>query len=145
MKYPHLVTGMALPYDVATRKAFRRWVFETDSLVIDLPVWLLDAHDNSLRIGRIERAYHWPNGLMVSGRADREVPEGTPLSADVNIIGARRVNGIMIVEKAELVHISVVKRAAFPDARTHKEGDTGEHSLRTRSRHAERDRRHRRD
>lgn len=111
------VTGLAMPFDLETRHAFRRWKFLPGSLIIDGPVMLLRDHDNAQRLGRILRVRQLKAGLKIFAVARVQVPRGTPLSAGIYPIQLEEEGGVLIIRRARLEEVSVVKRSAYEEAK----------------------------
>lgn len=111
------IKGLALPFDLETRRHFRRWKFLPGSIVFPGWVPLLRAHDNALRIGRIEKVRSLKAGFKVMGWSRVSVPAGTPLSVGFWPEELEEEGGVLIVRRARLEEVSVVRRGAYREAK----------------------------
>lgn len=113
----HYFSGLALPWDVTTKRAMHRWRFEPGSIVAPEHVRLLRDHDNAQMIGVVERCDDRLRGLWMAGRSKVWLPADAPLSVSFDVLSERREGGVRVIERAALIEVSVVKRAAYGAAR----------------------------
>lgn len=111
------IKGLALPYDLEARRHFRRWKFLPGSIVYPEWVPLLRAHDNALRIGRITKMRNLKAGFKVEGWSQVPVPPGTPLSIGYWPEEIEEEGGVLVIRRARLEEVSVVRRGAYEEAK----------------------------
>ena len=129
---PRTITGIAVPWDTVanasgTKVMFKRGAFDLNGK----PARLLENHDGR-PIGIVNELVDLDNGLGFSASFARskqadDVVELIQMSAyDSVSVGAvpkkfkYDKNGVMIVSSADLMELSVVTNAAFPDAKIEK-------------------------
>lgn len=116
----HYFCGLALPWDVTTKRAMHHWRFESGSIESPASVRLLRDHDNAQMIGVVEHVEDRQPGLWVAGRAKEWLSDRAPLSVSFDVLAERREGGVRVIERAALIEVSVVKRAAYGAARMEK-------------------------
>jgi HK97 family phage prohead protease len=126
---PRTITGIAVPWDVVANASGQKVMFKRGAFNLNAkPARLLENHDGR-PIGMVTELVDMENGLGFSASFARskqadDVVELIQMSAyDSVSVGAspRKFkydnDGVMIVSAADLMELSVVTNAAFPDAK----------------------------
>mgnify|MGYP000947649590 CR=1 FL=1 len=129
---PRTITGIAVPWDVVANASGTEVMFKRGAFKLDAKrARLLENHDGR-PIGMVTELVDLDNGLGFSASFARskqadDVVELIQMSAyDSVSVGAvpRKFkydkNGVMVVSSADLIELSVVTNAAFPDAKIEK-------------------------
>ena len=126
---PRTITGIAVPWDVVANASGQKVMFKRGAFDLNAkPARLLENHDGR-PIGMVTELADMENGLGFSAsfaksRQADDVVELIQMSAyDSVSVGAfpkkfkYNNDGVMIVSAADLMELSVVTNAAFPDAK----------------------------
>jgi len=126
---PRTITGIAVPWDVVANASGQKVMFKRGAFDLNAkPARLLENHDGR-PIGMVTELVDMENGLGFSASFARskqadDVVELIQMSAyDSVSVGAfpkkfkYNNDGVMIVSAADLMELSVVTNAAFPDAK----------------------------
>ena len=126
---PRTITGIAVPWDVVANASGQKVMFKRGAFDLNAkPARLLENHDGR-PIGMVTELVDMENGLAFSASFARskqadDVVELIQMSAyDSVSVGAfpkkfkYNNDGVMIVSAADLMELSVVTNAAFPDAK----------------------------
>jgi HK97 family phage prohead protease len=126
---PRTITGIAVPWDVVANASGQKVMFKRGAFDLNAkPARLLENHDGR-PIGMVTELADMENGLAFSASFARskqadDVVELIQMSAyDSVSVGAfpkkfkYNNDGVMIVSAADLMELSVVTNAAFPDAK----------------------------
>ena len=126
---PRTITGIAVPWDVVANASGQKVMFKRGAFDLTAkPARLLENHDGR-PIGMVTELVDMENGLGFSASFARsrqadDVVELIQMSAyDSVSVGAfpkkfkYNNDGVMIVSAADLMELSVVTNAAFPDAK----------------------------
>jgi phage head maturation protease len=111
------LSGLALPWDVTTKRAMHRWRFEPGSIEVPARLRLLRDHDNAQEIGLVERVEDRLVGLWVRGWSREWVSTREMLSVSFDVLAERREGGVRVIERALVPEVSVVEHAAYSAAR----------------------------
>lgn len=118
----YVVAGLAIPYDVEAVHDFRRWRLLPGALrAAGDRVPFLRDHDQGQRLGWITWFMGTTAGLRVRGWSRVPVPAGTALSAKFTVLDSLRDAGAVVVRRAVLDEVSMVRRGAYADAVTTEE------------------------
>jgi hypothetical protein len=116
-----LISGVAAPYGMVAKRAFRRWSFGPGCLALWHPVWLLRDHDWSQSVGLVVDVRETVEGLILTARVD-ETPRGdrslavagrSGLSVNVEGYEVDHVDGVCLITQATVKEVSLVARPAF--------------------------------